>query len=332
MAKLIYINDEKNEGNYGYNPEERPIDVLMQYGIIPLDKPRGPSSHEVASWVKKILNVEKTGHSGTLDPPVSGMLPVGLGRATKALRILLIYPKEYYAIMRLHSSVPETTFYSTVSEFKGEIYQRPPQRSSVKRSVRTRTIYELDVVEKNGNLCLIRCLCQAGTYVRKLIYDIGEVLGVGASMVELRRTRVGPLDERDKIITLHTLYYSMERLKQGSEKEIRDAIIPVERVLKDVKKVYIRDSAVDSICHGAMLAVPGIISLSPDIKKEENVALMTAKGELVAFGTALYSSSEVEMMKKGIVFKTDRVIMERGLYPRLWKRREGTPALGTSAN
>jgi H/ACA ribonucleoprotein complex subunit 4 len=322
MSSMIQINEEKTDDKYGYRPDTRPVNVLIQYGVIPLDKPRGPSSHEVVSWVRRIVGVEKAGHSGTLDPPVSGMLPVGLGRATKALGILLSYPKEYYAVMRLHSSVPENKVKEVFEEFTGEIYQRPPQRSSVKRETRTRKIYELEIVEQKGNLYLVRCLCQAGTYVRKLVYDIGEVLGVGATMVELRRTKVGPLDEREKIVTLHQLFFACSKLKSGDESEIRKVILPVETCLGEIKKVFVRDSAVDSICHGARLAVPGIISISSDIEQGDKVALMTAKGELIALGRALYSSKQIEGMKKGIVFTTDRVIMTPGTYPMMWKKEK----------
>jgi H/ACA ribonucleoprotein complex subunit 4 len=322
MSSMIQINEEKTDDKYGYRPDTRPVNVLIQYGVIPLDKPRGPSSHEVVSWVRRIVGVEKAGHSGTLDPPVSGMLPVGLGRATKALGILLSYPKEYYAVMRLHSSVPENKVKEVFEEFTGEIYQRPPQRSSVKRETRTRKIYELEIVENKGNLYLVRCLCQAGTYVRKLVYDIGEVLGVGATMVELRRTKVGPLDEREKIVTLHQLFFACSKLKSGDESEIRKVILPVETCLGEIKKVFVRDSAVDSICHGARLAVPGIISISSDIEQGDKVALMTAKGELIALGRALYSSKQIESMKKGIVFTTDRVIMTPGTYPMMWKKEK----------
>src|SRR5881296_1158501 len=260
--KLVVKAEEPTDDSYGSDPRKRPIPVLLTYGLIPLDKPRGPTSHEVVSWVRRMLELEKAGHSGTLDPAVSGLLPIGLGRATKALTLLLMFPKEYWAVMRIHSSVPREAVDTCIKEFTGEIYQRPPQRSSVRRDVRTRTIYELEVVEQEGNLFLVRCLCQAGTYVRKLVYDIGEVLGVGATMVELRRTKVGPIDEREGLVNLHELSYAQSRLEGGGEAAMRTAVRPVERYLRDVRRVVIRDSAVDAICHGARLAIPGVLSLS----------------------------------------------------------------------
>lgn len=318
--RLVVIDEEPTDPAYGSDPKARPVQSLLDYGIVPLDKPRGPTSHEVVSWVRKMLSVEKAGHSGTLDPPVSGLLPIGLGQATKALTLLLIFPKEYWAVMRIHSSVPRELVDAVVSEFTGEIFQRPPQRSSVRRDVRTRSVYELEIAEQRGNLFLLRCLCQSGTYVRKLIYDMGEVLGVGASMVELRRTRVGPLREEDGFVTLHQLNDAVYMLKKGDESEIRKAVRPVESCLGGVKRVVVRDSAVDAICHGARLAIPGILSLSEGIEKGDVVVILTGKGEIVAIGKALLSTAEVQAAKKGLAFSTERVVMRQGTYPRLWKK------------
>jgi H/ACA ribonucleoprotein complex subunit 4 len=319
-SELIKVDEEPSDPSYGSEPRERSVASLLNYGLILLDKPRGPTSHEVVSWVRKMLSIEKAGHSGTLDPLVSGLLPIGLGRATKALSLLLLFPKEYVAIMRVHSSVPQETIDSTIREFTDEIYQRPPQRSSVKRDVRTRRIYELEVLEQNGNLFLLRCLCQAGTYIRKLIYDIGEVIKVGATMVELRRTKVGSLSEEDGLTTLHNLNDAVHQYRNGDESMLRSLVKPIEDCIPGIKKVMIKDSAVDAICHGAMLAVPGIISLSKDIKKNETIVLLTGKGEIVAVAKAIMGTEEILHAEKGIAFSIERVIMESGTYPKLWKK------------
>jgi H/ACA ribonucleoprotein complex subunit 4 len=319
--KLKVIDEEPSDSRYGHIPSERPIPELLKYGIIPLDKPRGPSSHEVVSWVRKLLNVEKAGHSGTLDPPVSGLLPIGLGEATKALGLLLLHPKEYWAIMRLHSSVPRRQLDTVVGEFVGEIYQRPPQRSSVKRQVRSRTIYELEVVEAKGNLYLVRCLCEAGTYIRKLVYDIGEVLGVGATMVELRRTKVGPVTEAEGFVTLHELRDAVFKLKSGDETGIRACVRPIELIIAPFDRVVVRDSAADAICHGARLAVPGILSFSENLEKDAITGILSAKGELIALGKALMGAGEIETAKKGLAVTVERVIMAQGTYPPMWKHQ-----------
>jgi H/ACA ribonucleoprotein complex subunit 4 len=323
---LIELFSDETDETYGCRPEQRPINQLLEYGIIPLDKPEGPTSHEVVAWIRKMLHVKKAGHSGTLDPSVTGLLPIGVGEATKVLSVLLLGPKEYQAVARLHDPVDDKKLLRVLEEFTGEIFQRPPQRSSVKRTTRTRTIYNLDLLERNGRLLLLRVLCQAGTYVRKLVYDIGEVLGPGATMVELRRTSVCHIRENDGLVRLHDLAYAVESLKSGDEAAIRRCIKPVEFAVSWLKSVYVRDSAVDAICHGAQLAVPGIVKLSKEITKGNLVSFYTLKGELIAVGEAQMTGEEITQSEKGIAFSTKRVIMKPGTYERLWRtRREDNP-------
>ncbi len=327
--KLVVLDEEPTDPSHGCRPSERPPSALLEYGLVPLDKPRGPTSHEVVAWVRRLLNVEKAGHSGTLDPPVSGVLPIGLGQATKALSLLLLFPKEYRGVMRLHSSVPRKKLDSVVEEFTGEIFQRPPQRSAVSRQVRSRTIYELELTESEGNLHMFRCLCQSGTYIRKLVYDMGEVLGVGATMVELRRTIVGPISEGSGLTTLHQLNDAMFKLGSGDEGAIRRAVKPIESCLGDIKQVVIRDSAVDAICHGARLGIPGVLAVSEGVAKDDFLAIMSPKNELVAVGKALLPTQEIQSLKRGLACTTERVVMKAGTYPKMWKNKpKKSPADG----
>ena len=321
---MFVLDEEPTDPEHGWAPSARPIQAVLDYGLVPLDKPRGPTSHEVVAWVRRLLGVEKAGHSGTLDPPVSGLLPIGLGHATKALSLLLLFPKEYRGVMRLHSSVPRRQLDGVVAEFTGEIFQRPPQRSSVSRQTRSRTIYELELTEPAGNLYLFRCLCQSGTYIRKLAYDIGEVLGVGATMVELRRTKVGPLGEGQGLTTLHQLNDAVFKLKNGDESALRKAILPIEDSLGDIKRIVIRDSAVDAICHGARLGIPGILSASYSIAKDDPIAIMSQKQELVAIGKAMLSTEEMRKLQRGLASTTERVVMKKDTYPKLWKSQART--------
>ena len=317
--KMVALDEEPTDPGHGWVPSERPIEAMLDYGLIPLDKPRGPTSHEVVAWTRKLLGVEKAGHSGTLDPPVSGLLPIGLGQSTRALSLLLLFPKEYRGVMRLHSSVPKKQLDGAIKEFTAEIFQRPPQRSSVSRQTRSRTIHELELTESQGNLYLFRVLCQSGTYIRKLVYDIGEVLGVGATMVELRRTKVGPLTEERGFVTLHQLNDAIFRLKEGDETPLRKLVLPIEDSLGDIGRIVVRDSAADAICHGARLGIPGVLAVSEGVKKDDTVVLMSAKGELVAIGKALISTEEMRGLQKGLASTTERVVMKAGTYPRLWK-------------
>jgi H/ACA ribonucleoprotein complex subunit 4 len=278
----------------------------------------------VVAWTKKILNAEKAGHSGTLDPPATGLLPIGLGEATKALSVLLLGAKEYIALARLHGDEDEKKIQKVLSEFQGEIYQRPPQRSSVKRQTRTRQIYQLNLLERRGNLLLLDVLCQAGTYIRKLIYDVGEVLACGASMVELRRIRVSHFSQQDGFVRLHDLLAASEEWKKGGdESTLRSMLRSVEDVTSSLKQMTIRDSAVDAVCHGAQLAIPGILRASPNITKGDLIAIYSAKKELVALAESTMNTQEISESTRGIAALTKRVIMKAGTYPKMWKSHGG---------
>ena len=221
--------------------------------------------------------------------------------------------------MQVHADVSESTLRHVLNEFTGEIYQKPPLRASVKREPRKRFIYQLMVHEIDGRTVLFTCSCQAGTYVRKLCSDIGEVLGCGAHMRELRRTRSGPLTEDSGLVNLHELSSAVTEYQKGNESSLRAIIKPMEVALGALPQIVIRDSAVDAICHGADLAVPGVVKLDSAIEKNKPVALFTLKGEAVALGRALMTSREILDQEKGVTAKTERVLMERGTYPAIWK-------------
>ena len=310
--------------NYGKPPEKRSVEELIRFGIINLDKPAGPTSHEVVAWVKKILEIEKAGHSGTLDPGVTGVLPVALMDATKVLQALLNAGKEYVAILHLHKEVPEDRIHEVFNLFVGPIYQRPPVRSSVKRKLRVRQIYYLEVLEIKGRDILFKVGCQAGTYVRKLCYDIGLLLGVGGHMKELRRTRTGPFREDDSLVTLHEVAEAYTLWKEeGNESMIRKVILPMERAVEHLPKIVIRDSAVDALCHGADLAAPGVLQVSTGISPGTLVAIFTLKGELVALAKAKMSTTEILKTNHGIVADVERVIMPPGTYPPWYEFKKG---------
>jgi len=251
---------------------------------------------------------------------VTGVLPTALEEATKVIQALLLTGKEYVCIMRLHSEVSEDRIKTVLGEFHGTIYQRPPVRASVKRRLRTRKIYHLDLLEMNGRNVLFKVGCEAGTYIRKLCYDFGEVLGCGAHMQELRRTRVGPFVEDEGLITLHDVAYMFAQWRETSDESLlRKFIFPMEKSLELLPKIYIRDSAVDAVCHGAHLAAPGVLSLDTGIKPNDAVAVFTQKGEAVALSKALATTEEILRMDHGLVAKTQRVLMPRGVYPKMWR-------------
>jgi H/ACA ribonucleoprotein complex subunit 4 len=327
LRNLIKLDDDVTNDSYGHYPNKRPMASLFDYGVILVDKPGGPTSHEVVAWVKRILDIEKAGHSGTLDPYATGLLPVGLGEGTKALSVLLLGPKEYYALARLHANIPDESLTSVIKGFTGDIYQRPPQRSSVKRATRIRTIYQSEKLEEYDRLVLLHFICQAGTYIRKIIYDIGEVLGPGATMVELRRTRVSNLSEGDALVRLHDLADAIELYKEkNDDQKLRSLIRPVEHCLEGIRAAVIRDTAVDALCHGAQLAVPGVIAVPKDLKKCELVGVYTLKGEIIGLAEAAMTGEEIEQNVKGVAFSMKRIIMKPGTYPKAWRSNDGNIA------
>ncbi len=322
LENLITIDQDVTNNEYGTYYDKRSVKQLLDYGMIVLDKPPGPTSHEVVAWVKRILKIQKAGHSGTLDPQVSGVLPLGLGEATKALGVLLLGPKEYHAIARLHSLPSKEKLDNVLNQFKGEIFQKPPQRSSVLRKTRTRTIYELELLEQKERLVLLRVLCEAGTYIRKLCYDIGEILGQGATMIELRRTRVHQFYDKN-LVTMHELADAFALWEENKDdSKLLRFLQPIEHALSEVKSVVIRDSAVDALCHGAQLAIPGILAISPNLKKGDLVAVYTQKGEAVALAEALATESEIQENTKGYAFQTKRIIMAPNTYPKNWHSKQ----------
>ncbi|MBI5872387.1 RNA-guided pseudouridylation complex pseudouridine synthase subunit Cbf5 [archaeon] len=315
---LIKQQSESNltDKAYGKLPEQRTIEELLESGIINLNKQPGPSSHQTADYIKKVLHIRKAGHSGTLDPKVTGVLPVALGKATRIAQFLLLSDKEYVGIACFHKEISEEKIKEEIKNFLGQIEQLPPVRSAVKRELRKRMIYEFELLEFSGRLMLFRVKCQAGTYIRKLISDLGRHLGIGAHMLELIRTKAGPFTCNDWI-TLHQISEAYYLWKQeGKDELLKRYLLPVECAVQNFKKIWITDKAVGSICYGAPLAVPGVCRLNPGIKKDEWVAVLSLKDELVCMGKAQMSSEEILDSKKGIAVSNTKVFMEKDTYPK----------------
>lgn len=314
---ILIRKDIETSEKFGKYPADRNVEELINYGIINVDKPSGPTSHQVSAYVQQILGITKAGHAGTLDPKVTGVLPVATGDATKIVQLLLTAGKEYVGIMHLHKDVEETKFRSVCSEFIGKIKQLPPVRSAVKRQLRERSIYYLEILEIDGRDVLFRTGCQAGTYIRKLVSDIGRKIG-GAHMSELRRTKAASFNE-STLVTLHDIIDSLHYWKtEQNEKYIRQVIQPVENAVRHLPKIWVMDTTVDSLSHGSTLKVPGIAKLESGIEREQQVAVMTLKGELVCYGRAALASKEM-MGERGLAVKTERVFMKNDVYPKIEK-------------
>ncbi|MFZ1127699.1 RNA-guided pseudouridylation complex pseudouridine synthase subunit Cbf5 [Methanoregula sp.] len=286
-------------------------------GIIVIDKPRGPTSHQVAAWVGKMLGCQ-IGHAGTLDPQVSGILLVMLGNAVRLAPLLLKHDKEYVCLMRLHKEVDRQRIDEIAAEFTGRIYQRPPRRSAVKRLLRIRTIQQLDVLGVEGRLVLMKVRCDAGTYIRSLCHHMGLALGVGAHMQELRRTRSGAFDEH-VMHTLHDLQDACAEAAAGNRAALDAMVVSVDAAVPDLPTVIVRDTAIDALCHGAVLAGVGVIRCD-EFKKDQIVAVLSQKREFVGLGKALAASASWKPGKNGLFVAMTTVFLAPGTYPKGWKK------------
>ena len=320
MEDFIVKSSSTTNIDYGCKPEDRTIQDYINHGVINLDKTSGPTSHEIDSWVKRILTVNKTGHGGTLDPKVTGILPIGIGAATRINQLLLLSPKEYICTLTLHHNVNEEKIKEVFQKFQGKIFQIPPVKSAVKRELRARTIYYNPIYEIEGRDILFRIGCESGTYVRTYCHHIGEALGCGAHMAELRRTMVGPFTESNNLVTLQDVTDAYYYFKHNQDESyLRKVIMPMEIAVEDIPKIIIKDSAVSAICHGADLASGGVVKLSKNIKYGSTVAIMTLKGEIVASGKSLFNAEELVNVDSGIVVNVNNVFMDADVYPIMWK-------------
>ena len=316
---MIVKDPDAIPDKWGKRPSDRTVGELLRGGVIILDKPSGPTSHQATAWARDALHLDKVGHGGTLDPYVSGVLPLTTGKAVRLTDVVLSSDKEYICLMRLHGDRPEKRVLEVMGKFVGKIYQLPPVRSAIKRQVRIRTISELEVLEVRGRDVLFRMSCDAGTYARTLCTDVGDLLGCGANMVELRRSRSGKMTEA-RAVSLQDLKDAYVFWQQyGREDWLRSMILPMEVLVEPLPKIVVKATAVDALCHGADLNISGIHMLDEEIRKNALVALMTIRGELIALGHMSMSTQKIMATSQGKAVDVERVFMEPGHYPRMWK-------------
>ncbi len=317
IREIIVKREALTVKEHGVEPLKRSIPDLLQYGIVNIDKPAGPSSHQVSAYVQQILKIPKSGHSGTLDPNVTGVLVMAIGKATRVVQTLLTAGKEYVCVMHLHEDISEYDVYRACNEFLGTINQLPPIKSAVKRQWRERSIYYLEILEVRGRDVLFIVGCQAGTYIRKLVHDIGQKIGCGAHMSELRRTKAGPFNE-ETLVTLQELsdafhYYTSEK----NEVFLRKIVQPMEAAVSHLPKVWALDSSIHSLTHGANLCVPGFSKVHTDIEKDDVIAVMSLKEELIAMGVATMTTEQMMKKEKGVCVRIDKVFMDTEMYPKV---------------
>lgn len=295
-------------------PADRDIDELLSFGVVNLDKPPGPSSHQVVAWLRDRLGVDRAAHAGTLDPKVTGCLPVLTGDGTRMAQVFDDSRKEYVAVLELHGNTEDL---DVVSAFEREIIQKPPRKSAVRRRLRTRTIHRLEVLEYEyeNRRALLRIKCESGTYIRKLCHDLGLAIGTGAHMGALRRTETEPFDDTD-LVTMHDLTDAMAFYEDGDEAPIRRIVAPGERALTHLPSVTIAPNAAREVANGAPVYAPGVIDVEPaehddgseqDHEYEQGalVACYTPNGSAVCIGRLVGDPDA----NSGTVVDTERVLV-----------------------
>jgi H/ACA ribonucleoprotein complex subunit 4 len=305
-------------------PGERSVEELLTFGVCNLDKPPGPTSHQVADWLKRLVNdaveavdatataplLDRVAHTGTLDPKVTGSLPALFGDATRLAQVFAKSEKEYVAVLELQGP-PPSDFEATLAEFEGDLYQKPPRKSAVRRQLRTRRIHDLELLELDGRQALIRVRCEAGTYIRKLCHDLGLALGTGAHMGDLRRSQTGQFDDSD-LVTMEDVADALAFwTEDGDEEWIREVIAPAEAALDSLPRLIVAPSAAREIAEGAPAYAPGVIGAEPapldgtEATENDLVAGFTPNGSAVCLGT-LVGVPEAE---SGAVLELERVLV-----------------------
>ncbi len=257
---------------------------ILRKGVVLVDKPKGLTSFEVVERVCRKLGVSKAGHAGTLDPNVTGLMLIALEESRKAMPVLMGLDKEYVGRMILHKEAERELVEKTFEEFVGEIVQKPPVRSRVARVERKRRIYSLEILGMKGREIEFRVLCEAGTYVRKLVHDMGQRMGCGAHMSELRRTKIGPFDLKEAVT-----------LSKLSDKSVRKLEEVLERI--GLRKVVVEDRAIPRIRNGSPVFQEWIIEKNYT-GNERYIGIYNERNEIIALG---------RLMGKKI--KTDRVFL-----------------------
>ena len=280
-------------------PADRGPAERLAFGVVNLDKPPGPSSHQVSAWIRDAVDdamttagrdpIDRAAHAGTLDPKVTGCLPIMLGDATRLAQAFLDGQKEYVAVLECHGPVPDD-IEAIAAEFVGPIYQKPPRKSAVVRRLRTRTIHDLEILETTDRRALVRIRCESGTYVRKLCHDLGLALGTGAHMGDLRRTGTAPFDDTT-LVSAHDLLDALAFWLEDDDPEpLIEVVEPAERILEELPAVTIAESAAREVATGAPVYAPGVLAVDEtthelvDDASEPLVACYTPNGAAVCLG------------------------------------------------
>lgn len=308
-------------------------------GILNIDKPAGWTSHDVVAKVRSLLKVKKVGHTGTLDPDATGVLPICFGKGTKIIPYWVNVDKSYEAVLRLGLStdtqdatgrvlhVCEVPPYisalvaGTMQQFVGVSMQIPPMYSAIKvkgvplykaarrgetveRQPRPVTIREIRLHRIEGNDLFFSTTVSKGTYVRTLCADVGDRLGVGGCLLSLRRTRSGPFQIGDAI----GIEALCERYAQGG-RAWAEVVHPLDVALRGLPALSVQERCIEKIRQGAPIGMDGWVRSDP-FHKGDMLRILAWDGALLAVGVALVDYEAVPMRGGGDLFKIEAMLMD----------------------
>jgi len=319
MAR-VQLGDKSKPSNHGIDPENLSIEQRLASGFILLDKPPGPTSHQIASWVRDLLGLERLGHGGTLDPFATGVLPLMAGKSMKLTKGILKTDKTYIAVLKFAQETNTESLNDVIDKLTGRIYNVPPEISAVKVQVRTRKIYSFELIEATSKQAIVKIACEAGTYIRTIARDMGLLLGYNVELKELRRENSGRFNLLD-CVTLQEIADAVWLWKECDNSTALEKIIhPTEKLLLDKPYIIVKDSAASALCHGAPLLRPGLIEVSDKLSSGLEVAAFTSKNEVVGIVKMSKGFTEISNETSGEIGKPVMILMEQDRYPPQWNK------------
>ena len=318
MKQIVLEPNFSINQDIGLHPESMNVEQRLASGFILLDKPPGPTSHQIASWVRDLFELDRLGHGGTLDPFATGVLPLMSGKAMKLTKGILKSDKTYIAVFKFAENPSEEQVIDLLDKLTGRIYNVPPEISAVKVQVRTRKVFKFELLDMANNLLVTRIVCEAGTYIRTIARDMGLLLGQKVELKELRRENSG-MFELSQCVTLQEIADAVWLWKECDNPEALEKIIhPTEKLLANRSYIVVKDSAASALCHGAPLLRPGLISIDDNISVGQEVVVFTNKDEVVGIVKMTVSSDEIIKLENGQIGKPVMVLMEQERYPAQW--------------
>ena len=325
MSKIMIIDPSAvTDSSHGAPISQRSLEERLDAGLILIDKPAGPTSHQVAAWAKEILGINHLAHGGTLDPFATGLLTLMTGRARRLTSQVLGHDKEYIGVLKVGGGADMTSLEEAINSLRGEIYNVPPSESAVKVQVRTRRIRAFEILDTKERLAAIRVACDAGTYIRTLARDLGLMINSPIQLVELRRTRSGNFTEHH-CVPMEDLVDAVYLWKEKDDASAMLRLVsPIDVLMDGRAGLILKDGAVSAVSHGAPLTRPGIQAIQGEFESDEEIVLWSMKGEVVAIANATRGTSEIPQIEIGEVAKPSLVLMPTDTYPRQWRGDRST--------